>query len=183
MLYSIYGQVDKIIGQTLVLKVDSISLEINIIDSSLYKVKEKYNLYILDYIKDENLYLFGFNSDIERTLFRQLISLNGIGPQSARTILKNIDCNRLISYIQEGKIKELEKVSGIGNKANRLVNDLKNRLGEILVTNVRYQDAYDVLLSMGYEPQIANKTVNELSEGLETGQAIMEAIRKIKNGD
>ena len=182
MIYTLFGQIENKFGNTLIFKILDVGLEIQVIDASHFSYKEKYLLYIVDYIKDENVTLFGFENELERTIFKYLISLNGIGPQSARTILKNIDPNRLISFIQEGKVHELEKISGIGNKASRIISDLKGKISDIYVTDVRYQEAYDVLISMGYDPKIANKTINELEEGMETGAAIIEAIRRIKLG-
>ncbi|WWO96505.1 MAG: Holliday junction branch migration protein RuvA [Candidatus Dasytiphilus stammeri] len=133
--------------------------------------------------EDVNL-LFGFNHQQERTLFRELIKVNGIGPKLALSILSGMSYAQFIAAIKNKQISILEKLQGVGKKtAERLVIEMKDRLTEkynnffndinnhILTPNCDNEnnfathrnvenEAISALISLGYKPQDAKRIIN-----------------------
>ncbi|TAD79802.1 MAG: Holliday junction branch migration protein RuvA, partial [Oscillatoriales cyanobacterium] len=82
-------------------------------------------------LRDDRLVLFGFGSLAERDLFRQLIAVNGVGPQLAIALLDRLDLSELVQAIVSGNARLLAKTPGIGPKtAERIALELKTKLAE-----------------------------------------------------
>ena len=90
-------------------------------------------LYTYLNVKEDGLSLFGFYTKEEKNLFLKLISINGIGPKVALTILSGIELNRLIVAIVNQDVKTISQVKGIGKKtAERIVLELKENIDSSL---------------------------------------------------
>lgn len=125
----------------------------------------------------ENLHqLFGFFEQRERSLFRTLIKVNGIGPKSAISILSGMEADDIARCVRDNNIKALTKIPGIGQKtAERLVIELRDRLKNwdvpqgdaqahneiqtLASTNDAYSEAESALVSLGYKPNEAAKMI------------------------
>jgi Holliday junction DNA helicase RuvA len=125
----------------------------------------------------ENLHqLFGFAEQRDRSLFRTLIKVNGVGPKLAIAILSGMESDDIARCVRDNNIKALTKVPGIGQKtAERLVIELRDRLkswdlpqGDLLAhgeiqaiasDNDIYAEAESALVSLGYKPVDAAKMV------------------------
>jgi holliday junction DNA helicase RuvA len=127
--------------------------------------------------EDANL-LFGFHNPKERTLFQQLISVSGIGPNTARMMLSAMSCNELIAAILNDNNKMLQGIKGIGAKtAQRVVIELKDKvdkdispLDKILSAhNTNKDEALLALVSLGFAKNSADIALNKIikSEGAE----------------
>lgn len=82
-------------------------------------------------VRDDQLVLFGFGSLAERDLFRQLISVSGVGPQIAMAMLDGMSLQDLVQAIVAGNTRLLSRTPGIGAKtAERIALELKNKLAE-----------------------------------------------------
>jgi len=94
-------------------------------------------LYIHTHVREDALDLFGFLSREEKELFLTLLSVNGIGPKAALSILSNIEPARLIEAIIEGRKSDLTDLPGVGKKlAERLALELKDKLQKKLAAGV-----------------------------------------------
>jgi holliday junction DNA helicase RuvA len=125
----------------------------------------------------ENLHqLFGFFELRDRSLFRTLIKVNGIGPKSAISILSGMEADDIARCVRDNNIKALTKIPGIGQKtAERLVIELRDRLKNwdapqgdahahneiqtLASTNEAYSEAESALISLGYKPNEAAKMI------------------------
>ena len=125
----------------------------------------------------ENLHqLFGFADQRDRSLFRTLIKVNGVGPKLAVGILSGMEADDIARCVRDNNIKALTKVPGIGTKtAERLVIELRDRLknwdmphGDLLAhseiqqiagNNDFYAEAESALIALGYKPVEAAKMV------------------------
>jgi Holliday junction DNA helicase RuvA len=125
----------------------------------------------------ENLHqLFGFAEQRDRSLFRTLIKVNGVGPKLAIAILSGMESDDIARCVRDNNIKALTKVPGIGQKtAERLVIELRDRLktwdlpqgdmlahGEIqsiVSDNDTYAEAESALIALGYKPVDAAKLI------------------------
>lgn len=126
------------------------------------------------HVREDILQLFGFNDDDERNVFIGLLSVSGIGPKLAQTILSGLTPDELVQAIRNGDEKTLNSISGVGKKtAQRLVVELQDKFGKIglaggvtqpeamAAPNGVEQEAIMALLSLGYNRATAAKAIDK----------------------
>ena len=123
------------------------------------------------HVREDLLQLFGFASEEERSVFRLLISVSGIGPRMAQTILSGTTVTDLKTHIISGNLGALTAIPGIGKKlAERIVVELRDKMGRVetsgtvSTTSVDRQsqvhsEAVLALTSLGYSRPLAEKAV------------------------
>jgi Holliday junction DNA helicase RuvA len=147
-------------------------------------------LHIHTVVREDALLLYGFLDKQERSLFRALIKVNGVGPKMAITILSSIRPDEFIQCINQQNTSYLTKLPGIGKKtAERLVVEMRDSLKQFSSINseplakqdniVRVQDeAISALEALGYKQQEAAKVVNKLDDGNKScEQLIRQALQ------
>ena len=164
-----------------------IGYEIQISLYTFEKIKDKENISLYTHlsIKEDSHTLFGFNGEEERSLFRNLISVNGVGPSTARMILSS-DLNHAIL---SGDITLLKAVKGIGPKtAQRLVLELQDKVKkdgagttELSVRGDKSmaarQEAISALLMLGFNRAAIEKTVKKVIDTSKEDMAVEEIIK------
>lgn len=126
------------------------------------------------HVREDALQLFGFNDDTEREVFLSLLSVSGIGPKLAQTILSGLTSEELVYAIQTGDEKKLNLISGVGKKtAQRLVLELQDKFGKLdslpglrienpaAQFNGVEQETALALISLGYTRGAAYKAVEK----------------------
>ena len=126
-------------------------------------------LFIYTRVAEDALALFGFAEMQEKRLFEKLLTISGIGPRLAITVLSGIDAGRLVTAIRSGDHATLVRIPGIGKKtAERVVLELKDKLegldsGEESAPTVSHgeagEDALSALLNLGYQRAAAVKAI------------------------
>ena len=126
-------------------------------------------LHIFTKVAEDQLALFGFAEMQEKRLFEKLLTITGIGPKLAITVLSGIDAGRLVAAIRGGDHGTLVRIPGIGKKtAERVVLELKDKLegladGEAAAPAVSHgeagEDALSALLNLGYQRAAAVKAI------------------------
>ncbi|MBD5348454.1 MAG: Holliday junction branch migration protein RuvA [Bacteroides sp.] len=146
-------------------------VNITLIDFSNIKLSEKTKLYIHESIREDAHVLFGFLDKRSRELFRLLISVSGVGANTARLILSALTVPQLESAIVSGDEKLLKAVKGIGGKtAQRIIVDLKDKInpetvesgGLVANTNETYEDACAALVMLGFAAPQCKKVLNRI---------------------
>ncbi len=137
--------------------------------TDLQKEKDKVKVFVHQAIRDDAHLLYGFFKSGERKIFRHLISVSGIGPNSARTILSSLSGEELSQAIISGNVGVLKSVKGIGQKtAQRIILDLKDKLGESaadldLIGNANTgEEAISALMALGFSKTSVEKVVNKI---------------------
>ena len=138
------------------------------------KAGSKIKLISYLHVREDILQLYGFFDERERDVFLSLLSISGIGPKLAQTILSGLTPNELINAIQTSNEKTLNSISGVGKKtAQRLVVELQDKFGKIEVGqeaagsfaqpsfNGVEQEALLALMSLGYTRVSANKAIEK----------------------
>ena len=151
--------------------------------------KKEAKLYIYEVIREDAHQLFGFFNKHERELFLLLISVSGIGGNTARTILSAFTVNELCDAIATGNETAIKSVKGIGLKtAQRLIVDLKDKIGGIYdgtttatvtantASNENIDGAVQVLAMLGFPVSAANKVVQSIAKN-EPGATIEQLIK------
>lgn len=155
-------------------------------------------LYIYEAIREDAYILYGFADKRERELFMQLISVSGIGGNTARTILSALNPRELCEVIASGNDKLLKMVKGIGGKtAQRIIVELKDKIGTIEgnpqgsdldnalfanTTNEVLDSAVAALTMLGYTTAASQKVVKGIIKEQPTVSvegAIKEALRRL----
>ena len=128
-------------------------------------------LFVYEAIREDAYTLFGFRDKQEREMFELLISVSGVGPNTARMILSSLTVDDLMSVIASGNSGMLKSVKGIGAKtAQRIIVDLKDKVagvgGAAAVAAQgnceAYDDAVAALIMLGFTRAAVQKTVGKL---------------------
>ncbi|MEK7625092.1 MAG: Holliday junction branch migration protein RuvA [Patescibacteria group bacterium] len=141
-------------------------------------------------VKEDALDLFGFGSAAEKELFKNFLSVSGVGPKTALHLLDLGGVEEISLAIVRGDIDYLTKVSGIGKKtAERIVVDLKTKLKESRISNLEsgskvtngLEDVVDALETLGYSSSQAREVIKKLDPKDKTSEQLLrEALQKIK---
>jgi holliday junction DNA helicase RuvA len=131
----------------------------------LYKLDEEVRVFVHHYVREDLINLYGFRTLESKELFLRLISVSGIGPKSALSILAADQINDTILAIEEGNIKYLTKFPGIGIKtAQQIILDLKGKLieedDELIPSNKN--DLIDALSALGYSKVEIRKVMKKM---------------------
>jgi Holliday junction DNA helicase RuvA len=154
------------------------------------------SLHVHTHVREDQIALFGFAEAQEKRLFEKLLTITGIGPKLAITVLSGISADRLVMAIRGADHAALTKVPGIGKKtAERVVLELKDKLEDIAVAHdvagtvhhhgAAGDDALSALINLGYPRPAAQKAIDtaiernpELAKDFETlFRAAMASIR------
>jgi Holliday junction DNA helicase RuvA len=141
-------------------------------------------------VRDDAHVLYGFAREEERAVFRQLISVSGVGAGTARLILSSLSPDEIANAILTGNVPLLQRVKGIGGKtAQRIIVDLRDKIGkgvefrEILGSghNTSRQEALSALTMLGFNKTVAEKAMDKVirQEGgnLTVEQLIKSALK------
>jgi Holliday junction DNA helicase RuvA len=141
-------------------------------------------------IRDDTQVLYGFATEEERWLFRNLIKVSGVGPKLALTVLSGATVRGFVDIVQQEDAAALSRLPGIGKKtAQRLIVEMRDRLGDAsLVTlapgaghgraTTAEREAYEALLALGYKAQEAARMLERVhGEGLDSAEVVRRALR------
>ena len=128
-------------------------------------------------VKEDSHTLYGFSSEAERTLFRQLLKISGIGAKLALTILSGASGDELARYVMERDAAALTRLPGIGKKtAERIIIELRDKLDHLPVAGDGLQpgdvplaadalgEATNALIALGYKPQEARRMARNVAQ-------------------
>lgn len=132
---------------------------------------EKVTLYTMLITRDDSFELYGFSDIFEREVFKLLISISGIGPKSAMSILSSMSVAELQEKILLGDSISLQKLPGIGKKtAERIILELKDRIHKVSLPsqfevrkeqNLIVREAISALITLGYSSSLSEKLINK----------------------
>ena len=205
MFGSLRGKVLRIDGVTVLIEVNGVGYEVEMPVTSLAKisVNEEEFIYVHHVVREDDELLYGFCDLSDRTLFRELIKVNGVGPKLALAVLSSFNAHDFIAAVTSGRTSALTQVPGIGKKtAERLMVELKDRLDKLplsdtvssadlnkvngmaaVVSNIAVDEAVSALIGLGYKESLALEYVNSVAkEGMDTKQIIVAALALISGG-
>jgi Holliday junction DNA helicase RuvA len=125
-------------------------------------------LHIYTHVREDQIALFGFAEPNEKRVFEKLLTISGIGPKLAITVLSGIDTDRLVTAIRASDHASLTRIPGVGKKtAERVVLELKDKLDDLAVApataSATYgpagDDALSAMVNLGYARPIAQRAV------------------------
>ena len=201
-----------IFGKLAIKKVDYVAIDINGLAYKIYislKTFEKLNeigkdekLYIFTNVKEDNISFYGFKTQNERELFKELITISGVGPKLAIAILSTFEVKEVIEIVSVDEIKIFTKVPGLGlKKAQKIILDLKDKVKKLNITenfdkkneNTKNSLNFEILpmkedlklalASLGYQNEDVSKwiTDEELCEIGDISEVIKIVLQKIQS--
>jgi Holliday junction DNA helicase RuvA len=190
MIANLDGTLTFIDNQSAVVQTGGVGFLINSSKSTLDKlgtVGSRVSLYTHLHVREDNLALYGFASNEELMLFKELITVSGIGPKVALAFLSTFSTEQIIMAITSANVDIITQVPGIGKKAaNRIVIELKGKLDKELsevavplaTENV---DAVEALTNLGYSIKEANLAISSIKNrsSMELEEVIRLALQKL----
>ena len=190
MISSISGSVKSASINSLVVEVGGVGLllQVPIRIAAKMQVGERVSFHTYLIVREDALTLYGFTEIVDRDFFELLLSVTGIGPKVAQSILANSDAGSIANAVITSNLKSLEAVPGLGKKgAQRLVLELKDKAaafasgksGSDLTISNQVENA---LQGLGYSNKEAIAMVNQVMkdekiEGLSVGQVLKLALK------
>ena len=132
MLYYLIGTVSEIGQNSIILEVGGIGFQVNTSLQTISDVKtgSQVKLYISESIGENNYDLYGFSEQREKRFFELLVSISGVGPKAAISVLSVMNTDELVQAVMTDDIKALTAAPGIGKKiAQRILLELRDKLG------------------------------------------------------
>ncbi|NJM14491.1 MAG: Holliday junction branch migration protein RuvA [Bacteroidales bacterium] len=188
MLEFIDGQVDTLTPTYAVLKANSLGYMVHISLQTYTALhdKKQAKLLIHEVIREDAHVLYGFYNTIERELFRLLLTVSGVGANTARLILSSLSIEELTQSIVSGNVGALKSVKGIGLKsAQRIIVDLKDKIdktlksGDILlaIDNTTKNEALSALVNLGFARAAVEKILTRIFTDQPDG-SVEEVVKK-----
>ena len=177
MIEYLKGEITELDPTKAIIECAGVGYECNISVYTYDKLRtgQVFKLYIDESIREDAHLLYGFISKQERAIYRLLISVSGVGPNTARCIQSSLSPDELVAVISTGNDRQLKNVKGIGSKtAQRIIVDLKDKIGNlgiaaatatssaIVAQNENGDEAIQALVALGYPLANANKAITQL---------------------
>ena len=139
-------------------------------------------------VREDAHILYGFASKEEREMFNHLVSVSGIGPNTAMIMLSSMVPDEIAHAIQSEDVRTIQGVKGIGTKtAQRVIIDLKDKMLKMVFSsenifnqnNTNRFDALTALVSLGFDKKSAEKAIDKIATGEETVEKLIKEALKI----
>jgi Holliday junction DNA helicase RuvA len=193
MIEYIRGSVAELEPTTAVVEAHGVGYELNIslIDYTAMQSMTEVKLYVHESIREDAHVLFGFLTKDARMMFRLLIGVSGVGPNTARLILSSLTVSDLQSAIASENDSLLKAVKGIGGKtAQRIIVDLKDKIKTTETTLISsivsdsrvYEETLAALITLGFAQQASQKVLKKLfaeNPTITLEQAIKMALKQL----
>ena len=194
MIASLNGILSSRMPDSLIVDVGGVGYKVSVSQqtfSRLPALGEKVFLFIYTAVREDDILLFGFLDEGEKRVFQRLITVNGIGPKLALTILSGIQTRDLVEALHREDLVRLTAIPGIGKKtAERMILDLKDKLADFLTEGQSksapvdgkrrlFEEAISALVNLGYNRTLAERTVSQVSlkEGAPLETTIRQALK------
>ena len=192
MITQIKGRLIEKSPTELVVDCNGIGYSINISLNTYSQIGDDENIKLYTYllIKEDSHSLYGFFKKSERSLFKLLISVSGVGASTARMMLSSLSPSEIISAIMSENVQVVQSIKGIGLKtAQRIILELKDKVlsldeagDESLILNKQSEEASSALEVLGYSRKQTSKLLSKIiseNPGINVESIIKKALNKL----
>jgi len=187
MIDHLDGRLDQVTPTYVVVDCNGVGYLAHISLNTYTRVKDSQRFKLLTHlaIREDAHVLYGFADEHEREIFRQLISVSGVGAATARMILSSLAPAEVERAIASGDLVTLKKIKGIGTKsAERILVDLKDKVGKgtggalpVSGTHASGQEALLALQALGFGKPAIDKVLLKVQQDFGTGLRVEEIIK------
>ncbi len=190
MIAHVFGKVVEKFNGSLVIDVHGVGYEVSVATNDFDAVilDQEVKFYTYHHVREQSEELFGFSSLAAKKLFEMLITVQGVGPKAALSILSLGDAEQVRNAIANADSGFVQKATGVGKKtAERVVVDLSDKVGlpthygrteTPLQTELNTSDeALEALMALGYTLADATKALENVDANLPTAQRVTEALK------
>ncbi len=188
MITHIHGKLVEKTPTYVVVDVNGIGYKIKISLQTFSAIDGEFcKLYTHLSVKEDSHTLFGFFEESERHLFRNLISVSGVGPSTAQVILSTYSPDEIIHHITTADVKAIESIKGIGGKtAQRIIIDLKDKVAKGMpnsdllfdkIDNTIREEALSALLALGFAKKAAESKIDKVLKSTPKIASVEELVK------
>jgi len=190
MIAHVSGVIVEKFGSSVIVDVHGIGYEIQVAsgDFEASELESSAKFYTFHHIREQSQDLFGFSSLISKKLFELLITVQGVGPKAALSVLSLADSEVVRNAIASADAVFISGASGVGKKtAERIIVDLSDKVGHAIRTDVDIigqsnyvvasDEALEALMALGYNLNDATKSLEGISTELSTAERVTQALR------
>lgn len=188
MIHFLQGSVVAYKDQILTLGISGIGFQVFILDSS-FSIGQQIALHIyLQWHQENGPVLYGFKTELEKTIFLMIISCSGIGPKIALALLSAMKPVTFLKIIQTGDEKALSAVNGIGaKKAEQMIVQLRHKAAKLIESGIVVDDdaefkdiknISDVLISLSYSRTEISQALQYIKDSAEPNAPFDQLMRK-----
>lgn len=193
MIATLNGVVSEKLASVVVLEVQGVGYGLNVTaeDFGSLATGESAKVFIYEHIREQSHDLFGFLSLDTKSLFEQLLDVNGVGPKMALNVLSIGSGSDVRQAIASGDVKFIQRTNGVGKRvAERVVVELKDKVGLVGVDlestgllqgeNAALKDeAVEALVALGYSVQDATTALQKVDPKLGSEDRIKQALKSV----
>lgn len=190
MIAHVSGVVAEKFNSSIIVDVHGVGYEVAVAagDYEHALLNEPVKFYTYHHIREQSQELFGFSTLAAKKLFEMLITVQGVGPKAALSILSLGDSEVVRNALANGDVAFITKASGVGKRiAERVVVDLQDKVGLPLRTNVSIagvsepilhsDEALEALMALGYNLADATRALEGVSTDLSTAERVTQALK------
>lgn len=188
MIAHLRGKVTEKVGTTIVLDVAGVGYEVMVSaqDIEVFGFDEQVKIYTYHHVREQAEDLFGFSSLEAKKLFELLITVQGIGPKAAMSILSLGPAPAVRNAIASSDSAFISKAAGVGKKsADRVIVDLADKVGfptaeadiSALTANPTADEALEALMALGYNLNDASRALADVDKKLPVGERVRLALK------
>ena len=189
MIGSLRGTLGEKATDHVIVDVGGVGYRVHVPLSTFYLLGDpgtQVSLRIYTHVRDDALQLYGFIAESEERLFAHLISVAGIGPKLAITILSGMEVEVLVSAIAEDDIARLSSIPGVGRKtAERMALELKDKVTDLAPAPVPggpqgvRQDVLSALVNLGYRRRDAERALDKVVDPAESFEELLRQTLRV----
>lgn len=193
MIYSLTGKLVSVTKTSAIISVGGVGFRVFMSLDALRKLRAQngeVSVFTHLHMREEGPELYGFNSAQELSFFELLISVSGVGPKSALSIMDIAELEKLSAAIQEGRPDLMTRASGVGRKtAERIIVELREKVStlqsqEIVAQMEGDSDLVDALVGLGYKRADAQKAISKIDKSiLGLDARLKEALMELRTKD
>lgn len=192
MIGKIRGRIDEIDGNEALIETTSgVFYRVHLTNALLgqYPPGSDIVVYTYHHIREDTQLLFGFSDSRTYKLFLLLLSVSGVGPKSAYSIVAHSSVDELVRGVRSNDVSVFTKIPGLGKKtALKIILELSSKFKSEFVLEQSYvseddQVVIDALMSLGFSPSEANEILPKLDKELSMEEKIKQAITKLSRSN
>ena len=184
MIYSLTGTIVDRNLDTIAIDIGAIAYEVFVPRPEEFLLEEHCKVYVSEVLTQDDHYLAGFKTKLEKEAFQSLIQVKGIGPKTALSALSGTTPEELFAAISNSDAKFLKKLPGIGPKAaSQIILDLQGKLVQEEPKEKQgenYPSVRAALKSLGFKVKEIDPAVSSLPEGLDDQAALRTALKSLR---